>query len=108
MVVILDDSGWQLGDEIWISTSPERPLLFNRSTGRKYGPSDLIVIKPGKKPIPAAVAVQRMAKPCQLSPDENRFVDRFIKSSKPSTRPIGARRYRARACKAFPRIYENK
>ena len=85
MIVLFED-GWQLGNEIWISNSPDKPLLFCRTTGKKYGPCDLVVIEPGGQAEPAARAVLRMAKLTGLTKPEQQLVAQFASRAATSTR----------------------
>ena len=79
MKVILSPE-WELSTE-HAASSYSQPILVHRSTGRTFGPRDLVVLYPGHGPAAAAEGVRRLAKTAKLDADGAALVAQFVETS---------------------------
>ena len=85
--MIIDfENGWQLGNEFWISGFSDKPLLFCRTTGRKYGQLEAVIVEPGGQAEPAARAILRLAKTAGLTKLKWALVAQFVNRAAISTK----------------------
>ena len=69
---------WDLSTD-HATSSYNQPVLVNRSTGEAFGQADIVQVYPSHGFVPAAQAVERMAKTASLDDEGDRaMVDLFL------------------------------
>ncbi len=75
-MAVLLSGRWELTTD-HAASSYGAPVLVDRTSGDAYGPADIVEAYPSWGLLPAALAVQRLAKTATLTADDLAVVGRF-------------------------------